>query len=591
MITELSIRGLAIIDSLTIAFSPGFNVITGETGAGKSILIKGLHFLLGGKTATDAIRTGAEQATVTGAFVVPQGHPALGILDRAGIAFDYADHGGGLLVRRQLTLKGRSQGWINDTPVTNALLREVGGTLVDVFGQHENQRLLNESHHLEYLDAFLSDPGKRDLVRDRVREAAAKVDALKELVATFHARTKDHDYFAFRLTALRDFKPTVEDYESVQSLCTRGESEVRSKAALNQAMAAIDSEDEGPGPAARLRDASRVLVTLGKELAPLSERADALASEIDELSYELGKLGSRFDVDEREVEAAQERLFGYQDLLRKHGVREITELVEEETRLGQEIAFVESAAETLASEIAGLAKLAEEVVKLASQLSTSRKKAAELLEKRVQLEMRELSMPGARLKAELVAVQRTLPALDLDSVDGALVPKWNAVAEKLSKVGDQGAERCQFLLSSNPGEPLMPLARVASGGEMSRIMLALKKSLVVDAETCVLVFDEIDTGISGRVADVVGRKMRELSSSLQVLCISHLPQVAVYADTHFLVKKAGTKRTESTILRLSADESAKEIARLLSGAEVSKTGLANARALIKNAREGKPLSA
>jgi DNA repair protein RecN (Recombination protein N) len=221
----------------------------------------------------------------------------------------------------------------------------------------------------------------------------------------------------------------------------------------------------------------------------------------------------------------------------------------------------------------------------ASKLSKSRRKAKELVKARIETELRELAMAGATIDIEFQPTTKPIPAADVGLFGAEAIDLWTTIAEVLSGISETGAERAQFLLSSNQGEALLPLHKIASGGEVSRIMLALKRALAAGADTCILVFDEIDTGISGRVADVVGRKMQELSESFQVICISHLAQVAAYADSHFFVHKYGKdQRTESTISRLKAKESEEEIARLLSGDEVTASSLANARALIKKAR-------
>ncbi len=217
----------------------------------------------------------------------------------------------------------------------------------------------------------------------------------------------------------------------------------------------------------------------------------------------------------------------------------------------------------------GLVELGKKAISLrvaATQLTRAREKSALAIKKKAEAELEELAMKGAKLDVEFLPVRRPPTVLDFGGFEEKLTELWNQASETIFEVGPEGAERSRFLLAANKGEALLPLAKIASGGEMSRIMLALKKALVADAETCVLVFDEIDSGISGRVADTVGKKMQELSDTFQVLCISHLPQVAVYADAHFLVSKLGKKeRTESTIVRLTKEESAKEIARLLSG--------------------------
>ena len=321
------------------------------------------------------------------------------------------------------------------------------------------------------------------------------------------------------------------------------------------------------------------------KIPELRAQAESVAAQLDDLSFELTKLSSTVNVDEGELESAQERLFGYQSLLRKHNAPSIEHLLAETARLNSELEFLETASARLEATLAALGKKAVELEKAAKKLTAARKDASLRIKASVEGELEELVMKGAEFGVQFEPTVRALPALDLSAFAPEVNEQWRGAMEILTSLGDRGAEQGKFLLSANPGEPMLPLARIASGGEMSRILLALKKSLVADAETCVLVFDEVDTGISGRVADVVGRKLRELSDAFQVLCISHLPQVAVYADNHFLVKKVKKgDRTEAQIVPLSDDDSAKEIARLLSGAKVDATSLAQAKNLKQKAR-------
>jgi DNA repair protein RecN (Recombination protein N) len=588
MISSLRIQGLAIIDSLSIDFSPGFNVITGETGAGKSILIRGLGFLLGAKAGAESVRQGYEQATVTGEFNVPAEHAAVEMCQSLGIPIE-KETTVSLIIRRQLTAKGRSQSWVNDVPVTTQPLRDLGSTLVDVFGQHENQRLMDAREHIAYIDQFLPEPNLKKILEDLDKACLEAVREVRKFLQAFESRDRSHDYLSFRREELRTFGPSADDYQKISTLCRQAESQVGMRDTLANATRCL--EGEGGEPASKgLWEAARYLAQAGRagevpSVTALKERLEALAKELDDLSFEVGKLAGGFDIDEGELEAAQSRLFNYQDLFRKHGARDIEGLLVEESRLQTELEFLESAAENLERTLDILAAKARALRDAGEKLSREREKAARLIKRRVEAELSELAMPGSRLEVQFTPYQRPLPELPAGILSETAVGHWKEAVEILRAVDDGGAERGQFLLASNPGEPSLPLSRIASGGEMSRIMLALKKALAADAETCVLVFDEIDTGISGRVADVVGRKMRELSGAFQVICISHLPQVAVYADTHFLVRKEERgKRTESSIVRMSKEESAREIARLLSGAEVSKPGLANAKNLIARAQ-------
>jgi DNA repair protein RecN (Recombination protein N) len=592
MITHLQIEGLAIIESLSIDFSAGFNVITGETGAGKSILIRALNFLTGGKANADTVRQGCSAASVTGQFWVPKGHRALAVLDALAIAFEDND-GGDILVRRQLTNKGRSQAWINDVPVTSLSLRQLGLTLVDVFAQHENQRLMDPNQHISYIDDFLENSDTRNRLDDLFRACQKRLIEIETMLEAYYLRSRSKDYFSFRLEELDKFSPSNQDFEKVAALSQGAESILSVREVISSAVQALEGNDDTPSSSAVMKEIARQLSQLGPEsLGPLAHKGEELKSlaleichSLDSLNYELSRFASEFDVDEKELEEAQQRMYGYQDLFRKHSVKDALGLMAETERLRFEMEFVENAEGELGDSLTQLRDLARDLKTTSDSLTKLRMKAAKAIKKAVESELHELAMPGAILSVEFNPVRRPPTELNLEFFGEEIKTLWQSSSEILTGVSERGAEKGQFLLASNPGEPSLPLNRVASGGELSRIMLALKKALVADAETCVLVFDEIDSGISGRVADVVGKKMRELANVFQVICISHLPQVAVYADTHFLVAKAGkAKRTETSIVRLSAEESAGEIARLLSGAEVSKVSLANAKSLIKRAQ-------
>ena len=311
-----------------------------------------------------------------------------------------------------------------------------------------------------------------------------------------------------------------------------------------------------------------------------------LARSLDDLSYTLGCKASREDLDEIEVEQSQSRLAGYQALTRKLGVHSIEELLEEYRRLEIELTFVQLGPEEIAEVLKQIRQLLVEADEIARALSKARREAAKQTVVAVSSELHDLNMKGARIEFDFQLIQNTVIGLDLDEFDDSLKADWLVCAQVLTETAKNGRERGQFLLAANRGDSLKPLAKVASGGEISRIMLGFKKALAMGANTCVMVFDEIDTGISGHTAHIVGKKLKELSSNFQVICISHLPQVAAYGDAHFLVEKVQVgETTESRILKLNRRASEEEIARLLSGDEVTPSSLTHARQLLKAVRE------
>lgn len=584
MITHLNIKGLAIIENLEIDFSPGFNVITGETGAGKSILILALHFLTGAKVSSDVVRSGAEQATVAGEFLVHEEHPAVAALASLGIETEREGEDAVILIRRQLSAKGRSQAWINDIAVSSQALKEIGHGLVDIFAQHENQRLMHPQEHIRYLDQFSNHPKELKSVQMGYEACENTLAEMEEIVKRVTSSQRDKDYLDYRLQELVKFNPTVNDYHEINELCESSDQVVAEREVLTQALALLENGDS-EGVTSVLWDLAKKLGALGDSGEGLKGRVESAAREIEDIHFNLSGRVSSFDIDENSLEEAQERQFGYQELFRKHSVKSIEDLVRIFGELKNDVGTLESAKERVQELLGRLKTEVGNLERVSQKLTEIRKKSSMLLKKKVEKEIHELSMPGARLDFDWTPIERSMDMLGLSAIDKELQDSLVPTSQKLTKLSASGAEKVQFLLASNPGEPSLPLVKSASGGELSRIMLALKKTLAADAETCVLVFDEIDTGISGSTADVVGRKMRELAAHFQVLCISHLPQVAVYADTHCLVRKQGKKnRTETEIIKLSQEDAAKEIARLLSGREVTPSSLSHAKNLMTQAK-------
>jgi DNA repair protein RecN (Recombination protein N) len=585
MLTHLSIQGLAIIDQLTIDFTSGFNVITGETGAGKSILIKALSLLLGGKASQESVRRGCEQATVTGRFMVRAEHPALGNLRSIGALAGATDQNFEVEIRRCVSAKGRSTAWVNDVPVTTGSLKDLAASLIDVFGQHDSHRLLDSQQHALCLDQFVESRSLVGQLYDSYAQASETMSSLRQFVNEATGKGRDVDYLAFRLSEFEEFKPSVADYDAVRSLTERARSATTLSSALRKAQSLLES-DEGDAISRRLREISRALHQVkSAELDHLAEAAVGIASTVDELSYAIGRAAAQVEISEEDVDRAESRIAGYQALFRKHGTQTAEELCEAWQKLKDQVRALENASEHVHFILERLEEEVKGVTATSEKLATARRKAADVVAKRVEKELSDLAMPSAKFSVEFSPVSRSVPAMDLSAFGEDAVALWSEVLDAWSSVSEIGSERAEFYLAANKGEVSLPLAKVASGGEVSRIMLALKKALVVGAETCVLVFDEIDTGISGRVADIVGQKIAELSGYCQILCISHLPQVAAYADRHYVVQKIeGKDRTESTIKNLSDADHLKEIARLLSGDKLTQASLDHAKNLVSEAK-------
>ncbi|NRA44337.1 MAG: DNA repair protein RecN [Oligoflexales bacterium] len=588
MLTRLEVQGLVLIKHIEVSFSSGFHVITGETGAGKSILIKAIHLLLGGKASADSIGKGFEQASATGSFRIPSSHKCFKVLEKLGVP--QIKDGDNLLVRRTITTKGRSYCWINDTPLTISSLRLVGETLIDVFAQHDNQRLLDESSHTRQLDAFIKAKNCYPNYLSAYKQTMTRYSELQDLVLDLRKKLQSQDYTLFRQKQMNELSPSQDEYLELITFCKRAEGDFQKKQHLLK-VANILNEGHGGKSLSQALWSSRdmLLQTPGEceKSVKMSSNLEGVATSLDDVSYELEKLVEAISLDEESLEEAQTRLAEYQTFMRKLGLSDIDQLLAEKQNIEKEISYLETATERIAEKLRELIKQSQKLKALGERLSKGRKEAVTSIRKKVIQEFADLGMKAAKLGIEFREQKAIPPNLDLsilgDDFNQTYSQQWQAACDILSKFKEEGQEKVRFLLATNPGEDPKPLSRVASGGEVSRIMLALKRALIAEAETCILVFDEIDTGISGRVADMVGKKLREMANGVQIICISHLAQVASYAHQHLQVNKIVRKNGPAQVdLRtLDEHEKVKEIARLLSGDEVTKLSIANAKSLVE----------
>ncbi len=589
MITHLSIRGLAIIEELRIDFSPQLNVITGETGAGKSILIKALHLLLGVKADPDVIRSGFERAHVAASFLLPKIHPSV-VLLREHSLIDDEQELCELIVRREISQKGRSQAWINDQLISSALLKEVGQSLIDIYGQHENHRMLDASIHMEYIDQFLKDPSLPLKLSSLISVIQSGMGDIRKSIEQLQLKKREQDFLQFRFDELSRFAPSHEDYEEVSVHCQKAVRSMAEQKILKQAQSLCDEGYTGRPLGSAVQDLLRTLeqskwIREDKDFDASIHSLRDLLQALDDVSFLIERVANKNAVDEERIEADQERLAQYQSLFRKLGVRSIVEMMQEYDRLEKEISFVNEGPEVIEEKMRGILSMITDADAMARCLTDERSKAAQSAISTIEAELQDLNMKGAQIKFEFQNVRQSIASPDLQDLSSELQKMWAKCADFLTETGKCGRERGQFLLAANPGEGFKPLAKVASGGEISRIMLGFKKALAIGANTCVMVFDEIDTGISGQTAHIVGRKLKELSHKFQVICISHLPQVAAYGDAHFKVEKnQKLASTETRIYKLTIEESEKEVARLLSGDHVTPSSLTHAKQLKRAAR-------
>ncbi len=558
MLQRLSIRNIALIDALTIEFGPGLHTLTGETGAGKSIIVDAVNLVLGGRSDRGLIRSGEEKASVEAAFD-GTGNPAVAAwLEEQGLD----PEGGPVTLWREITAAGRSQCRVCGVLVPLSSLKEAAALLMDVHGQHETRFLMEEKYHLALLDDA-GDDRHRSLLRETGEACRAFLDCHRRYARLVRENEQKQARMAELKSALEELdkaklKPGEE--EALRQEREQNRHAGKIAAALREAYGLIAEGDMEPAlakvkPAA---DALDTIAAFGEQYQQLAARIRGAYYELEEAGYELAALLQQDLFDPRRAEAVETRLALIAKLERKYGADIPAVLAAQEKLRAEWDAFA-----SLEGELANLAaedrKLLHSYRSLAQALTGSRKAIAEAFEQKMVEQLADLGMAGTRFRVEFAPRTGKAP-----------MPR------------PTGDDDVAFLLSPNPGEPLKPLARIASGGELSRLMLALKNMEAARTGVDCMVFDEIDTGISGRVAQAVAEKMARLARFRQVLCVTHLPQLAAMADLQLLVEKTVEgERTGTHVRRLTEEERAGEVARMLFGADGSTdTALDHARSMI-----------
>ncbi|VTU00458.1 dna repair protein : DNA repair protein RecN OS=Isosphaera pallida (strain ATCC 43644 / DSM 9630 / IS1B) GN=Isop_2126 PE=3 SV=1: SMC_N [Gemmataceae bacterium] len=563
MLRELAVQNLALIEDVRVELSPGFCAWTGETGAGKSLLLGALGLLLGERGNADLIRTGADELRVTGRFELtrPEQRAVAAEILQTPVEDD------DLILTRRLSRSGRSSALVNDTPVAVATLRRIGEMLVDVHGQRESYSLLQPAYQLELLDAF-----------GRLGDLRKKYDAAAETVRGLRKKFKDlSDARANRQRELSLVRFEREDLDNAKlqpnELPALGKERdtlvhAQSLAQFTGTVAARLGDDDGAVSQVlgRLIKEANRWAGLDPKLKEVSERLDALRPEVDDLADTCRDLSERFEADPERLEEVESRIGFLKKLQTRYG-KTPDELIEYRTTLDAKEKSLQQQEDDLAGIDGELKAAWGELKKAATALSAARAKVAKKLAAEAQKHLVDLQMPNAKLDAVIEVL--TLPA---DPMAG--------------DVPATGIDQLDFMLMANPGEPSRPLRKVASGGEMSRTMLALKTVLSAhDPVRTLVVFDEIDANVGGRLGDVLGQKLAALGQSHQVLCVTHLPQVASYAAYQWTIRKATTaKKTATTITALTTDEArVEELATMLRGESRSETTRKEAAEMLKTA--------
>lgn len=556
MLKFLSIENFALIESLRIDFHPGLTLITGETGSGKSILVDAVALLAGERASQEMVREGFDRARVEGIFELCANHPARAVLERAGLSQGEDE----VVIRREISQTGSNKVFINNCVSTQGFLAELGPLLADIHGQHDQQLLLQPRTHLEFLDAFGSN--QPQLVE--VGRLFGNVQQLKSRLAAIRASEKE------RLQKIDTFKFQIEDIEKL-SLTPGLDQALETERALltTSEKRCLHAQSAYQGLYENEESCLTLLGNVDKELAQLAHLDDTFSPlvgrlaearyQLEEIAYQLRDYAAKIEYSPARLEEIEERLAQIQKAKRKYGgsVDEILSYYDQIQQETQELLRAEEKTEELSREVT---RIEEEYLRLARSLSDKRRADGAALCREVEKELACLSMDKTRFEVTLTS------------------------SEALAS--EKGIDEAEFLISANVGEAPKPLAKIASGGEISRVILALKSVLTLETYPKTLVFDEIDAGIGGRVASNVGEKLARLAGGHQVFCVTHLPQIAHQADQHYyLAKREQRNRTVIEINRLTDEERVQELARMLSGETVTASTEKHARELLKAAKK------
>jgi DNA repair protein RecN (Recombination protein N) len=572
MLTELSIRNLAVIEQVHLRFKSGFHVLTGETGAGKSIIIDALSLLIGGRGSAELVRYGCEKAEIEGLFELAADHPVWETLQSLGIGSDPAEH---LLIRREITASGKSSSRINGQLVNLSMLRETGDFLVNIHGQHEHQSLLKVDEHIHSLDLF----GDADIQKSKQTYQASydtyiKLQKeLRDLQETSKQALQMLDLYRFQIEELSSAELKVGEDEVLtdeKRMLANAEKLYQNASEAYELLNGTKSGLDTVGKALqRLQDMANLDPTI---LNPMLEQAQSAYYQLEDTAFQLRDYRDEVEFNPARIDEIEQRLDLLSTLRRKYG-ENIPDMLSYLNKIKQEVDTIENKDEIIRKLEASLLLEEDKLAQAAAKLSAGRKKVAEQLAVDIEAELRDLQMERTQFRVRL---ERNKDERGIE-VGGTKV-----------RFGRDGIDQVEFLMAPNPGEPLRGLSKIASGGELSRIMLAMKTIFARVDQIPVLVFDEVDTGVSGRAAQAIAEKMSALSRSCQVFSITHLPQVACMADVHFAIhKEVDHERTFTKVTDLPEEGRIEELARMLGGVEVTETTLHHAGEMLSMANKQK----
>ena len=565
MLKSLLVKDYALIGHINVEFGRGLNIITGETGAGKSILIDAMSLLLGERASTEVVRKGAQKSIVEGIFEVEGNKKVKKILEENEI--DVLPE---LIMRREISLKGNNRCFLNDTPVTLNIIKDIGDLLVDLHGQHEHQSLLRTETHIEFLDEF---SGIEDPLKDykgkfsQLTEASRKLNELRQKENLLEEKK---DIYQFQIKEIDAVSPLENEEGKInEELNILENSEKLSELTNSIYDSLYESENSVHDILGKIESDIKELEKIDKSFSEIRSECESAVSLINDISQFVRNYKAKIDIDPEHLEELRNRLGAITMLKKKYG-GSVKAIIEHRKKIGEEYELAENYSERIERLESEIKKLRESCGTYAETLSKKRKEKSKKVQKEIQEALTYLGIENSAFKVEIN--QRAADKNDKDFL---------IVNGKSFKYNSLGYDEVEFFISTNPGEDPKALAKIASGGEISRVMLALKSILAKTDKLPLLIFDEIDTGVSGRIAQKVGQALRDLASFHQIISITHLPQIAGLADQHFAVEKTlNDNRVVSSIKKLSKDERIKEVAKLMSGEKITEASLKGAKELM-----------
>ena len=567
MLRTLEIKDYALIENIVVEFQKGLNIITGETGAGKSILIGALGLLLGERASSDVVRKGSKKSIVEGIFDVGQNRKVINFLKQLDIDTDED-----LIVRREITLKGANRCFLNDTPVQLSVIKKIGNYLIDLHGQHDHQSLLKSETHIELLDEFcdISEKlEKYDAEKKELSNIIAEINSLKKNEKTLKEKS---DLYSFQLKEIDAVSPVENEDISLEKELNLLEN---SEKLYSLSLQVYDAIYEGETPVHDLIvQIEDNLIELGKIDDTIKEKLEEINSALEsvkDVGDYMREYKDKIEMDPQRIDEVRER-FGAIYLLKKKYGGSLKNVLEFRNKIEQELNLAENFSEKIEELNKEASKIREKIKITAEKLNEIRKKKAKSVEKEIVKTLNYLGITDSSFKINF----------DVETSNGSS-ELYIEIDNRKIMLNPRGIDIVEFYISTNLGEDEKPLAKIASGGEISRVMLAIKSVMAKTEKLPLLIFDEIDTGVSGRIAQKVGKVLKELSNSHQIISITHLPQIAAFADHHYTVyKKVINDRVVSSIQKLTDGENITEIAKLLSGEKISQANIEAAQELINS---------